>query len=257
MLRRTSEILGWSLHATDGSIGSVADLLFDDTEWTVRWVVVDSGTWLPGRKVLLPPASFGEPDPVRRELPVDATREQVKESPGIDMDAPVSRRMEADLSAHYGWSPYWAAAYPPMAAAVPPYPTAGAAQAVAADATRAAPREEVEREGDPHLRSASEVTGYHIHATDGEIGHVEDFLVDGETWAIRYMMVDTKNWWPGKMVLVAPRWLRDVNWSDRSVSVDLSRSQVKESPEYEALTDLDRPFEERLYRHYGFPPYWL
>lgn len=244
MLWRTPELIGYGIQAANGSIGSVGDLLFDDESWTVRWAVVDTGTWLPGRQVLLPPSTLGRPDPTLQRFPVDLTRQKVKDSPDAGTDRPVSRRMEADLYGYYGWAPYWTAGpgYVPPAgvggpglgrAHVPPEPT-----------------------GDTHLRSTNEVTGYYIRATDGNIGHAEEFLVEDGSWAIRYMVVDTRNWWPGKAVLIAPQWIREVSWGDRRVFVDLTRQQVKDSPEYDPTVPLHRAYEERLHRHYDRPFYW-
>jgi sporulation protein YlmC with PRC-barrel domain len=252
MLWRASTLRGYEIQATDGRIGSVSDLLFDDTDWTVRWLVIDTGDWLPDRKVLLPPSAVDEPDPANRVVPVALTRERVEQSPSIETDAPVSRQMETDLYGHYGWAPYWYGAYgAPMdlaaGAVIPPAVQRGA------DGDVGAPREE---HGDPHLRSAHEVTGYYVRATDDDIGHIEEFLIEPESWTVRYLVIDTRNWWPGKMVLISPKWIRDVSWNDRQVRVDLTRAQVKDGPEFDPSTTVDRAYEERLHSHYGYLPYW-
>ena len=257
ILWESSSVLGFGIRATDGSIGTLEDLLFEDTDWAMRWAVVDTGSWLPGRRVLLPPSSFGPVDAVAREFPVDLTRERVKDAPGLDSDAPVSRQLESQIFGYYGWTPYWAPGYPIGPGAVgglaAPVPPAGVAEPTVMRADEQAPGQ---LEGDPHLRSVREVTGYYVEATDGEIGHVEDFMVDENGWAIRYLLVDTKNWWPGKIVLISPAWLRDISWGDRKVFVDVSREKVKSSPEYDPAASLGRGYEERLYDHYGYPPYW-
>lgn len=248
MLRQHSEIIGYAVRATDGPIGSVADLLLEDTSWTVRWAVVDTGSWLLGRKVLLPLSALGRPDAAMREFPVDLTRKQIEDSPDIETDAPVSRQLESSTYGYYGWAPYWPPAYaPPVGAplAVPPLLT---------DAPRHSPGGTEPPSGDPNLRSAKEITGYYVRATDGDIGHVEEFLIEDGSWAIRYIVVDTKNWWPGKKVLVSPRWFRDVSWGEQQVNVGLARAEVGRSPEYDASAAVDRAYEERLHRHYGYPP---
>src|SRR3546814_283659 len=187
MLWRTSQIIGYDIQATDDSIGEVHDLLVDDETWAVRWLVVDTGSWLPGRKVLLPPSCLGRPNAEARRFPVEMTRKKVEESPDLDTDKPVSRQAETDIYDYYGWAPYWTAGYWPGAAAIPP---AGAAPPEIEQVRRAdAPK------GDPHLRSVKEVTGYHIRATDDEIRHVEEFLVEDGSWAVSYMVVDPRNWW--------------------------------------------------------------
>jgi len=256
---RSSRLIGYGMRATDGSIGQINDFLFDEEAWTIRWAVIDTGTWLPGRKVLLPPAALGRPDVMRREIPVDLTREQIEGSPSLETDAPVSRRMEGEIYGYHGWQPYWGGGmgYPGhlpagAGAAAAPMPPAHTGPL---DGPPATPNRRT-AEGEPQLRSTDEVTGYYAEARDGNIGHIEDFLVEDKTWVVRYLIIDTKNWWPGKMVLISPHWLSAINWAERQVTIDALRDQVKNSPEYEPATILDRNFEERLYHHYGYPPYW-
>lgn len=250
MLWNASKLTGYAIDATDGSIGSVSSFLFDDREWTIRWLVVDTGTWLSGRHVLLPPSRVGEPDVTRRSFAVRLTRQQVEDSPDIDTYAPVSRQHESNLYTYYGWNPYWAGyGYAPMgglATPIEPSPNVGGGRPGVKDSI----------EGDPHLRSTREVTGYFVHATDGDIGHIEEFLVDSDSWTIRYVVVDTKNWWPGKRVLVAPRSFTNVEWAERSVHVNLTRDQIRNGPEYDPLATVDRAYEERFHGHYGYPYYW-
>lgn len=142
------------------------------------------------------------------------TRQQVKDSPDIATDQPISRQQEAEYFRYYGYPVYWSghglwgvSMYPTY----PGYPGAAALPPGYVVPPTETPQAEAER-GDPHLRSTREVIGYHIQALDGEIGHVEDFIVDDANWAIRYMVVDTRNWWPGKKVLVSPQWIKAVSW---------------------------------------------
>jgi hypothetical protein len=123
-----------------------------------------------------------------------------------------------------------------------------------AEATAARARQE---STDSHLRSSEAVTGYNIEAADGEIGHVNGFVVDDEAWAIRYIEVATRNWWPGKKVLVSPAWIERVSWPESKVYVGLSREGIKNGPEYVESMPITREYENRLYFHYGRPPYWL
>lgn len=245
MLWRSSVVSDFGIEASDGSIGSVSDLLFDDTNWALRWCVVDTGSWLSGRKVLLPPSALSSPESSRLAFPVDLTRKQVADSPVIDSDAPVSRQLESNVYGHYGWSPYWYPGYGMgMMGAMP----IAQSQPLGYRADSSDPTS-----GDSHLRSANEITGYYVRASDDDIGHVEELLVDIETWAIRYFVVDTKNWWPGKKVLVAPQWFKEVSWADKTVHVDLTRDQVSKSPEYDPSATADSAYEDRLYQHYGYP----
>jgi hypothetical protein len=259
MLWRASSLEGHAIQATDGRIGSVSDLLFDDRDWTVRWLVVDTGTWLTGRKVLVPPSALGRPDDVSRELPVGLTRRQVEESPDIDTDAPVSRQHESDVYMHYGWTPYWMPTYvAPMAEATAARPghtsDSGAGAQTIASVEGGVP---TAAEGDPGLRSMHHVRGYHVGASDGDIGHVEELLVEDDTWAVRWLVIDTRNWWPGRFVLVSPRWAESISWPDRRIVVGCSRAQVESSPEFHADMTVDRQYEERLSDYYGKHPYWM
>jgi len=179
---------------------------------------------------------------------VDLTREQVENSPSVDTEQPADRRYEVEYSRYYGYPYYWTGPYVWGAEAYPMIP-AGAAAAMP-------PIEPPIPEGDRHLRSTSLVAGYYIQATDGDIGHVEDFLIDDRSWTIRYVEVDTRNWWPGKHVLVSPEWVTQVDWPDSKVHVDLTREAIKESPEYDASLPLDREYEERLHEAYRRPRYW-
>jgi sporulation protein YlmC with PRC-barrel domain len=247
MLWNASAINGYAIAASDGEIGTVSDILFDDSSWLVRWLVVDTGKWLSGRKVLLPTSVLGHFDQAGEKIPVRLTMQQVKDSPEIDTDRPVSRQMETSVYDYYGWSPYWGTGfsmggygYVPGAMAAAPVRRR---EEDIADARR--------RDDDLHLRSGEAVTGYHIHASDGEIGHVEDFLVEDADWSIHYLVVDTKNWWPGKKVLISPRSARDIDWTDRLVNLDVDRQRVKDSPAYDASTLVDRAYEKDFHKHYS------
>ena len=255
MLRSMKHLDGFTIGATDGDIGTVRECYFDDVSYTVRYAVVDTGGWLGERKVLLSPISFRAMDWEHKRITAALTKDQVEKSPNIDTQKPVSQQHEIAYYGYYGYTPYWAGSY--LWGAFPyPYPAAGPAVSV----------EELERERhwnwetkdrqNPHLRSSREVTGYHIHATDGDIGHVEDFLVDERSWAIRYMIVDTTNWWPGKKVLVAPAWIERVDWGNAKVHVDLGREQIRTGPAYDPAQPIERAYETRLHGHYAKPGYW-
>jgi hypothetical protein len=261
---------GCTSAATDGDVGSVHDLYFDDRRWTVRYLVVDTGNWLPGRQVLISPLSVREVSPEEERVALRLTREQVEHSPELDIRGPVTREYETELVRHYGLDPYWLG---PMRWGAVPYPLEVAPPRPLEPAIEPGMREALAREGlhnvgDPHveglegerggghLRSAREVLAYGIQATDGELGHVEDFLVDGRSWAIRYMTVDTANWWPGKKVLIAPEWITRVSWTDSRVHVSMSREQIKSAPEYDPSRPVEREHERRLWQYYERPPYW-
>ena len=248
MQKSLKDLNGYAIGATDGDIGKLDDFYFDDEAWTIRYLVADAGNWLLGRKVLISPIALGKADLSRERLNVTLTKKQVEESPSIDTDKPVSRQHEAYYHDYYGYPYYWSGPYLWGPLYYPQLPVADQKRVE----ERRAEREEA---GDLHLRSAAEVTGYHIEATDDDIGHVEDFIIDDETWEIRYMVVDTRNWLPGKKVLVAPRWIDRVSWDESKVYVSLSREAIKNSPEYQPDT-LNREYEEKLHDHYDRPKYW-
>jgi hypothetical protein len=250
MLWHASAINGYAIAASDGRIGAVSDFLFDDASWLIRWLVVDTGNWLSRRKVLLPPSVLGRLDAKEQECSVTLTKQQIKDSPDIDTDRPVSRQMETSVYDYYGWSPYWGSGfymggygYMPGSGMASPY--LGARRRDDEVAEEQASRDDV------HLRSVEAVTGYHIHATDGEIGHVEDFLIEDADWSIRYLLVDTKNWRPGKKVLISPRSVQDIDWTDRLVSLGVDRQKVKGSPAYDPAITVDAAYEDRFHNYYG------
>ena len=254
MLRAASELNGLSIAAVDGDIGSIEDLYFDDLTWTVRYLVVDTGSWLPGRQVLISPMSVRGPAPDR--IAVELTRDQVQNSPPVETDRPVNRQQEEALARYYNYRYYWEGpyrwgllAYPGM----PPVPAPVESDPVVQEMMA---RERDRIEGDPALRSAKDVTGYYIAALDGDIGHVEDFLIDDEAWAIRYMIVDTRNWWPGKKVVVSPEWIKTVSWADSKVHVDLRQDEIKAAPAYDPDRAFEREHEDRLFEHHGRRKYW-
>jgi len=266
MLRKTKDLLDLAIGATDGTIGEVDDLYFDDESWAVRYLVVDAGSWLSSRKVLISPIAAGKPDWENKLLPVSLTREQVKNSPDIDTEMPVTRQHETDYLDYYSYPYYWgglglwgSGGYPNML--IPGYGGYGSAADIRAEADGAQARTEArqrqtESESDPHLRSCNAVVGYHIQATDGEIGHVQGLLVDEESWAIRYLVVSTSNWWLGHDVLLAPQWIKSVNWAEQTVAVDLTRDALKQAPWFDSALPLDREMEIAVYKHYGRAGYW-
>jgi hypothetical protein len=248
MLRSVKEIKGYVLQALDSEVGRCKDFLFDDDYWTIRYMVADTGKWLPGRSVLISPISLDEPNWSSGRFPVRLSKQQIEGAPGFDEDKPVSRQYEVEYFRYYDWPYYWggAAAWGVMAAPGPLF-----------NQEKADDKPAKNDSGDKHLRSIDEVTGYHTQATDGEIGHVEDFILDDETWTIRYLVVDTRNWLPGKEVLLSPEWIQSIDWADRKVTVDQFRQEVKDSPTYDPSMPVNSEFEERLYDFYGRPKYWV
>jgi hypothetical protein len=252
MLWNASAINGYAIEAKDGRIGTVSDFLFDDTTWLIRWLVVDTGKWLPGRRVLLPPSALGHIDQESESFSVRLAMSEVKDSPNIDADRPVSRQMESHVYDYYGWNPYWSPSflmgdYGYLGGAYTPATPSRASK----ECEELIARSQQHTDDDPHLRSAAAVSGYHIKALDGEIGHVEDFFVDDADWSIHYLLVDTRNWWPGKKVLISPRSAKDIDWTHKRVDLNVDRETVKNGPAYDPAMYIDRDYVRKFHGYYG------
>jgi hypothetical protein len=244
MLQTLSGLKRMSIGATDGEIGHVGDAYFDDHEWTLRYLVVNTGSWWTGRSVLISPWAIRDVNWQAQRVDVALSREQVRNSPDRDADKPVSRQYETAFSDYYGFPYYWMG---PFAWGPLPLPKEGAT----ADSAQQAERRETGKE-DPNLRSANEVDGYHIEAVDGSIGHVDDFIFDDTSWGVRYFVVDTRNWLPGRHVLISTDWVDRVSWEERKAYVALTRAEVRNSPEYDSASFAEAE-EDALYRHYRRP----
>jgi hypothetical protein len=259
MLRSLKSLEGFTIAAADGELGRVEQFFFDDARWTVRYLVVNTGSWLRGRLVLVSPISVRGIDTANSRIEVALTRAQVERSPDIDAQKPVSRQKEIEYFNHYGWPYYWAGtgiwgvAPFPMAMIARPYPVGGPPPLAGGDESL---RDDEASRGDPHLRSTREVNGYRIHARDARFGHVEDFVVDERSWEIRYLVADTVNWLPSPSVLLAPAWVERVSWEDRELQVDLTHDQVRRAPEFRPTEPIHREYERMLYDYYGRPAYW-
>ena len=263
MLRSINDLHGTVIEGIDGAIGRIHDLYFDDQAWTIRFLVVETGAWLEGRKVLISPVAIGEPDWDRRLLLASVTREQVRKSPDVDSQKPVSRQHEIEQYAYYGYPYYWGGSgiwgdgmRPRMMLAAYGGAKSPAAARREADFVQAQADAQRRRGNDPHLRSARTMIHYHIHATDGDIGHVDGMLVDDETWTLRHFVVNTSDWWLGHQVLLAPPWIKDISWLEATVSVDLNREAIKHAPVYDPDALPDREQETRVHKHYARPGYW-
>ncbi len=253
MLRSMSDMEGYRIGATDGMLGRVRDFYFDDDAWVIRYLIVDSDAGPTHRRVLISPISIGEPNWSEKILPVFLTRKQVADSPDIDTEKPVSRQQEMGYLGYYGYGQYWGGGGLWGAGLYPDVLQAGLYQAQAHAGKSGIVRQPPD---EPHLRSGNEVTRYYVHASDGDIGHVGGFLVDEKSWAIRYLIVNTSNWWLGHEVLIAPKWIEHVDWAESRVMVGLTREAIKHSPTYDASVPLDREQEAGIHAHYGRDGYW-
>jgi len=246
MLSKVKTLNGYKLDSLDGEIGKVKEFYFDDRHWTVRYLVAETGTWLASRQVLISPYALMAIDREDQTIAVELTNKQIEGSPSLDTDKPVSRQWEQDYYGYFSWPAYWDGPY-----------SWGAYPYIDRNRNKAGQFTAGRKASDHHLRSTRAVSGYHVHALDGEIGHVEDFIVDDETWAIRYLIVNTSNWWLGTKVLVSPKWIERVSWNDSEIFANLSRQTIKESPEYTDESLVTRDYEIGLHGHYNRKGYWL
>lgn len=215
MERNINGLIGYGMQATDGEIGEVVDFYFDDETWTIRYLVIKTGNWLSGRKVLIAAAALAPTDIRPGLFPISITKEQIRKSPNIDTDKPVSRQQEAMLNQHHLWGNYWGS---------------GSYGGEMGIANRLPVRiKEIDRDPkeDIHLRSITEVDGYAIHALDGEIGHISDFIVDDQTWKLTYLIVDTHNWIGGKKVLVAVAHVHSISFINRLVYIHIPLAEIE------------------------------
>ena len=246
MLINAKALLDYKLDSLDGEIGKVKEFYFDDRHWAIRYLVADTGDWLTGRQVLISPHALLAVNKENQDIAVDLTKKQIEDSPSLGSDRPVSRQFEEVFYRYYAFPTYWSGPY-----------MWGPSPSIVRGRKNGKEPNLTEKPWDSHLRSTHDVDGHHIQAIDGEIGHVADFIIDDQTWAIRYLVIDTKNWWPGKEVLVSPRWIERVSWSESKVFVNLSREIIKQAPEYTQDSLLTREYEAGLHRHYDRPGYWV
>ena len=240
--------------ASDGEIGKVEEFLFDDQTWKIRYLVVLAGHWLSEKKVLISPLAVTTVDVDEFRIHLSLTKNQVKNSPNVDTDQPVSRQYEIAHHDYYHWPYYWNSSDAWNLKAFDagmrerPYPIP--------DSPAEATSPPGVPDGDPHLRSSHAVRGYKISAEDKHFGEVEDLIVDTESWDVRYLVVDTITFWPGNAVILAPQWVDSIDREEKQFKIKLTRKQIKSSPKYYTDEAIDRAYEEKLYDYYGHSKYW-
>lgn len=244
-LIKAKTLRGYKLDSLAGEIGKVEEFYFDDWHWAVRYLVADTGDWLTGRKVLISPYVLVAVNKEEQLLSINLTKKQIEESPSLDSHKPVSRQFEASYVKYYGMPMYWSGSY-----------IGGYYPFIERDRDKWNKSNQAQQKSDPDLRSTRDVSGQHILAADGEIGHVEDFIIDDETWAIRYLIIATRNWWPGKKVLISPQWIDRASWNESKLFIGFPRETIKQSPEYSEESVITRQYETLLHRHYNRQGYW-
>jgi hypothetical protein len=253
MLHQAKTLHGYKLNSLEGEIGKVKGFYFDDYYWTIRYLVADTGNWMSGRHVLIPTQVLANVNNDAQDINIRLTKKQIEDSPPLNSDEPVSRQFEDSHSKYFAVPTYWET--PSMfglhGSAIGRLPNNVPGSERRPKSTRSS------KTFDPHLRSTNAVIGYHIQGKDGDIGHVEDFIIDDDTWDIRYLIIDTQNFLEGKKVLISPRWIERVSWEDSKVFVKFSKTAIKQSPEYIEGSPLTREYETALHQHYNFQGYWV
>lgn len=244
--RRMRDLTELTIYGIDGEVGTVQDLYFDDHNWEVRYLVLRTGGWLLGRDVLIAPVAIGGIDDAAASMRLELRKEQIEHAPSIESKKPISRQYEETYYKHFQWAPYWLPDATLWGSPIPYLDASTDASTTSLD--EALPSESAEQS---HLRSSIEVAGYGIHAQDGEIGHLEDLVVDDEDWIVRYVEADTKNWLPGKKVLVQTGRIQKIDWPSRSVTMSLRRHAIESAPAYDPSMLITPEYEIQLFKHYG------
>lgn len=258
MLRRLKNLKGFTIHGKDDDLGKVKDFYFDQDRFILRYIVVNTGSWLKNEQVLISTKAFEKINYEQEEILVDLNSDELEESPSLEKNKPVSKVMEEKVVKHFDWPVYWANPHPSDAPAV----QAGSViREKLFDYNDLTDEEKQAKEEDiqSNLRSFNEIRGYHIQSTDKEFGHLEDLFVDEENWIIRYLLVDTRNILPGKDVLIAPEWLQNISWNEEKIFVNKTKAEIKNAPEYKEEKSenlVHRDYEEKLYDHYNEIKYW-
>ena len=245
MLNKAKILKGYKLGCKDGVIGEAVEFYFDDRFWAVRYLVAGTGDWLANRQVLISPYALREVVREDKLIEVELTKKQIEDSPALESDKPVSRQFENEFHAYYGWPAYYGGPF-----------VWGADPVLQRDPEKRKNNRAPKDMWDPHLRSTKAVSGYQILAEDGVIGHIEDFIIDDETWDIRYLVIDTGDWMPGKKVLISPRWIERIDFESSKVTVALARENIMKAPEYTPDKTPNRDYETRLHLHYKRQGYW-
>jgi uncharacterized protein YrrD len=245
MKRSLKSLIGYTMSATDGEIGKVKDIYFDDETWTIRYLILETGNWLSSRKVLISSQALLPTNRENEAFPINLTMKQIENSPDINTDLPVSRQQEIQLYEYYPWTEYWVGGMGTTGMSMP------MRESVGEEISEKAHEAVLKLHGDHHLRSAEKLIDYKIEAKDGDIGDIEDFIIDDVTWKMIFLVVDTGDWFPGKKVLLSPKWIKEINWDVSRIVVNLTEHKVSNSPEYDPHQLINEVYEESFYDYYG------
>jgi len=225
MEHNIDSLIGYNLGATDDVVGEVTAFFFEDNSWVIRYIVVKTGNWLSGRKVLIPPDALKKTAWQNGLFPVNLTKTQIEKSPEIDTDKPVSRQQETELYGHYEWENYWGSGFYAGGSMDGPAPF----PVLDRQATLKSDMKDEQAKDDLHLRDTGRVIGYHVHASNGDIGHINDFIIDDKDWHIKFVVVDTHNWFGGIKVLIPVSHIKAFEWLESKLVLDITIAAVENS----------------------------
>lgn len=259
MLRNLKKIFGFTLFGEGQEYGTIKDFYFDEDKMKIRYGIVDTGTWLKNRKVLISPKEFMKPDFEHGVLPVELTKKEIEESPPISKEKPLSQIMEEKVTNYFEWPKYWigTSTGEPVNAN---FLLGEKIKEMRQNKTNKEQREKyiVAREGnkETNLRSSKEVIGYNIKAIDGEIGKLDGLIVEDNYWLIRYLIIDTGKWLPSRKVIFPPEWLEGISWNKEQIIFPFSKEEIRHAPDYDPDVPVSRVYEEKLYEYYQKQKYW-
>jgi sporulation protein YlmC with PRC-barrel domain len=234
MKRSLKSLSLYSLGAIDGEIGKIKELYLDDESWNIRYWVVDTGDWLPKKKVLIAVQSLLDPDWDNDIFETNLTLDQIKNSPDIDTDKPVSRQQEVKLNEHFSWQNYWFLSSTDKVKAA--LPTEAYANNTA---------------GNPHLRSSDALIGYQIQTSDGPIGHLNDFIIDTDSWSISDLVVDMGTWLSSNKVLLPVHTVGGINWFRKDINLALEMQEIKKAHPYDPNSAVNEVGDGTFLDFYG------
>lgn len=238
-------VYGSSLQAKNGEIGSIDDVYFDDKDWKIRYLITDNSNFLPGRRVLISPASTDKINFERKAIQVKLSKKDIEKSPVVNQGLLPSRETEIELKSYYNWPVYWGSGF-----------LIGAGDLRENQASMRGSKKEIEVES--NLKSCNEIMGFSIESKNKTIGYLNNYLFDDESWEIRYLVVDTKNWLlKERKILLAIDWIEKFDWDQSVFVTDLKSKAIRESPVYNPGETLKRDYETKLFDHYHKPKYWL
>jgi len=232
MLQLVSTLIGYEVESSDGSIGTVRDILFDDVTWKMRWLAIDTGDWITRRHVLIHPSAIGLVDKGGKFLQVKIARNLINGAPALKKDQAVTMQFEASLYAYFDVEPEWNSTI---------------------FGERAAPEASASHDCDPHLCSFKATHGFHNEARDGSIGHMDDVVIETLDWLIHYLVVTTANWGTGARVLISPYAVEHISAAEKNIRLNLTQEQVTSSPHWDPHVLIDDSYLALIHAHYDWP----